>query len=96
MLNALSIWLVIDRFFHGFTSFLAFDIGIGTYKVGLLYIAAYFLLPFIVINYFLSFRNNRYRYLENKFPQAQNKTLVAIHFIGSFVLGLICLYINIW
>jgi len=95
MINILSIWLLIDHFFHGATDFLAFDIGIGTYATGLIYIFVYFLLPFLTMNYFWGFKGNKFEILCEKYPEAKNKKLFAIHFIGSFAFGLICTYINL-
>lgn len=96
MLNLLSIWLIADKLFPGFTSFLAFDVGWSYRNTVLLYIFCYFLLPFLILNYLFAFRSNKYELLYESYPKARNKKLFAIHFIGSFVLGLLCFFTNIF
>lgn len=63
MLNLLSIWLILDKFFHGFTNFLVFDIGTNKHLSSALIIGVYFLLPVLILNYFLAFKDHRYEYL---------------------------------
>lgn len=84
-LNVSCLWLVIETYFYpGFTNFLKIDF-IPEYKFNTLFSFLIWLyVPLHLFNWVSIIRNDRYKYLMTKYPEAKNKTISGIYFAVSW------------
>lgn len=90
--NIFLLFLLVNKYgFHGSLDFFMVTIaGVGKYDF-FISICLWLLFPIMIINYFLIYYKDRFKFIMNRYPGANKKSLFAIYFLCS--LGSIFLYL---
>jgi len=76
-------------------NFLLLKMPNGESYNSLLNIAVYFILPIMLLNYYLVYRNERYKTLMENYRDYNNKKTFFIYFMGAFLVILLILFFKI-
>jgi hypothetical protein len=91
-LNLVLFMTFLQKFYLEFY-FYSFDLDfLPKYFSNVVSFVVLFVLPCVLMNYFLIFRNNRYEGLVKKYPSSPNSNLFLVYFLISMLLPLVLLF----